>query len=110
MKERGIEELDSIEDERCGAVLVIGEQKTSARFSKQDGKKSSDCSTALNGMNWIHRKLRVAPDYYVRCEINIFFCDLFVKIWPTGLFIKASLPASGGSGLREQPGSFFRCL
>ncbi|GAP22560.1 glycosyltransferase family 4 protein [Leptolinea tardivitalis] len=69
LKERGIEELDSIEDERCGAVLVIGGTKDIGTLLKAR-RKNLRIVQRLNGMNWIHRKLRVAPDYYVRCEIN----------------------------------------
>jgi glycosyltransferase involved in cell wall biosynthesis len=69
LKERGIREVGSIDDPDCGAVLVIGGTKEIATLLKAR-RKGLRIVQRLNGMNWIHRKLRVPPGYFIKCEIN----------------------------------------
>lgn len=69
LRERGIHEVDSIDDPQCSAVLVIGGTKEIVTLLKAR-RKGLRIVQRLNGMNWIHRKLRVPPGYYIKCEIN----------------------------------------
>jgi glycosyltransferase involved in cell wall biosynthesis len=69
LADRGIKEASSIDDPGCGAVLVIGGTKEIVTLQKAH-RKGLRIVQRLNGMNWIHRKIRVAPGYYIKCEIN----------------------------------------
>jgi glycosyltransferase involved in cell wall biosynthesis len=69
LKNLGVKEVDSIDDPGCNAVLVIGGTRDLLTLYKAR-QKGLRVIQRLNGMNWIHKKLRVAPDYFMRCEIN----------------------------------------
>jgi glycosyltransferase involved in cell wall biosynthesis len=69
LNDRGIREVNSIDGPLCDAVLVIGGTKEIATLQKAH-RKGLRIVQRLNGMNWIHRKLRVSPGYYIKCEIN----------------------------------------
>lgn len=64
-----ISEVDSIDDPRCQAVLVVGGTRDLATLYKAR-RKGLRIVQRLNGMNWIHRKMKVAAGYFIRCEIN----------------------------------------
>jgi glycosyltransferase involved in cell wall biosynthesis len=66
---KGVKEVSSIDDPTCKAVLVIGGTRDLPTLLKAR-RKGLRIVQRLNGMNWIHRKLRVQPAYFVRCEIN----------------------------------------
>lgn len=69
LSEKNVIEVDSIDDPRCKAVLVIGGTRDLVTLIKAR-RKGFRIVQRLNGMNWIHRKLRVPPAYFIRCEIN----------------------------------------
>jgi glycosyltransferase involved in cell wall biosynthesis len=69
LHEKNVVEVDSLDDARCKAVLVIGGTRDLATLIKAH-RKGLRVVQRLNGMNWIHRKLRVDPAYFLRCEIN----------------------------------------
>ncbi len=69
LRERDVFEVDSIDDDQCNAVLVIGGTRDLATLIKAR-RKGLRIVQRLNGMNWIHRKLRVPLAYFIRCEIN----------------------------------------
>lgn len=69
LAEKGIVEVESPDDPHCGAVLVIGGTRDLPTLLKAR-RKGLRIIQRLNGMNWIHRKMRVPLDYFVRCEVN----------------------------------------
>jgi glycosyltransferase involved in cell wall biosynthesis len=75
---KGIGICDSIDDPQCGAVLVIGGTRDIATLIKAR-RKGLRVVQRLNGMNWIHRKLRVQPAYFIRCEVNNFLLRVIRK-------------------------------
>ncbi len=71
LREKGVDVTDSIDDPRCTAVLVIGGTRDLATLIKAR-RKGLRVVQRLNGMNWIHRKLRSQLGYFIRCEVNNF--------------------------------------
>ena len=71
LEKKGVQEVASIDDPKCKAVLVIGGTRDILTLLKAR-RKGLRIVQRLNGMNWIHRKLRVDPAYFIRCEINNF--------------------------------------
>lgn len=69
LEKTGVYEVDSIDDPLCKAVLVIGGTRDLTTLIKAR-RKGLRIVQRLNGMNWIHKKLRVDPAYFMRCEIN----------------------------------------
>lgn len=69
LAEKRIVEVESPDDPLCGAVLVIGGTRDIPSLFKAH-RKGLRIVQRLNGMNWIHRKMRVPLDYFFRCEIN----------------------------------------
>jgi glycosyltransferase involved in cell wall biosynthesis len=67
--EKQVVEVDSIDDPRCQAVLVIGGTRDLATLFKAKSK-GLRIVQRLNGMNWIHRKMKVPAGYFFRCEVN----------------------------------------
>ncbi len=71
LEARGISITGSIDDPGCSAVLVIGGTRDIPTLLKAR-QKGLRIVQRLNGMNWIHRKQRVQPGYFIRCEVNNF--------------------------------------
>lgn len=69
LTERNIAVTDSIDDPATSAVLVIGGTRDVVTLLKAK-RKGLRIVQRLNGMNWIHRKLRVPVGYFLRCEVN----------------------------------------
>ncbi|NMB53280.1 MAG: glycosyltransferase family 4 protein [Leptolinea sp.] len=69
LKDEQVIEVDSIDDPCCRAVLVIGGTRDIPTLIEAR-RKGLRVVQRLNGMNWIHRKIRVQPVYFLRCEVN----------------------------------------
>ncbi|HEX7557179.1 MAG TPA: glycosyltransferase family 4 protein [Leptolinea sp.] len=69
LQRKGVFEVNSINHPLCQAVLVIGGTRELVTLVNAH-RKGLRIVQRLNGMNWIHKKLRVDPAYFVRCEVN----------------------------------------
>ncbi|MEI8130955.1 MAG: glycosyltransferase family 4 protein [Leptolinea sp.] len=69
LEKMGVHEIGSIDDPLCKVVLVIGGTRDITTLVKAR-RKGLRIVQRLNGMNWIHKKQRVDPAYFMRCEIN----------------------------------------
>ncbi len=69
LNQRGYDAHNNPLDPTCKAMLVVG---GTSRFDLlvRARKQGLRIVQRLNGMNWIHRKMRVPLKYYLKCELN----------------------------------------
>jgi glycosyltransferase involved in cell wall biosynthesis len=99
--ERGIEVTNDILDEPFDAVLVIGGTRQLVQL-RRASKRGVPILQRLDGMNWLHRKLRTGMRHWVRAEIanwllayirerianRIVYQSRFVEEWWTRVYGK----------------------
>ncbi len=67
LKARGIQVSDDLTDRSCNAILIIGGARNIASllYARRRGVRIVQ---RLDGINWLHRRLRTGPRHFLRAE------------------------------------------
>jgi len=66
---RGVQLAAGPEEDGCSSLLVIGGTRHLMRLIRAR-RRGVRIVQRLNGMNWMHKKNKSRPGYFIRCEVN----------------------------------------